>query len=137
MPLKFSLEENKPVEAPLPIGDRGEEPLNFDPRPDLTEDSALWDKLLMHTRAIDGNDPNGLYGALDGIRCCGARLYLDGDTLKIDGSECSAPDGRTYVGLRQQYLIKHADKLRRILREQGQWEIRLASQTPCTERLLR
>jgi len=40
-----------------------------DPRPDLAEDSARWSRLLSMAYDLDGDDPAGLYGALNGLRC--------------------------------------------------------------------
>lgn len=45
-----------------------------DPRPDLTADHDRWLTLLEAAYRHDGQDPHGAYGALSGIRCCGARL---------------------------------------------------------------
>ncbi len=45
-----------------------------DPRPDLAEDTALWAELLAGAYRQDGQDPYGVFGALQGARICGARI---------------------------------------------------------------
>jgi hypothetical protein len=49
-----------------------------DPRPDLAPDTALWGQLLEAAFLLDGDDSAGLFGALHGLRCCGARLARPG-----------------------------------------------------------
>ena len=44
------------------------------PGPDLADDHDRWLALLEAAYRHDGEDPNGVYGALNGVRCCGARL---------------------------------------------------------------
>jgi hypothetical protein len=48
--------------------------LRDDPRPDLAGDSQIWAQILRKAAEIDFDDPYGLFGALYGVRCCGARL---------------------------------------------------------------
>ena len=48
-----------------------------DPRPDLG-DGRLWSALLAAAYALDGDDPAGLFGALHGLRSCGARAGATG-----------------------------------------------------------
>ncbi len=56
-----------------------------DPRPDLAEDSAAWERLLTTAACSEAAycDPCGLYAALNGLRCCGGRLVHDGDRWLI------------------------------------------------------
>ena len=49
-----------------------------DPRPDLAQDTALWEQVLEAAFQLDGDDPAGLFGTLHGLRCCGARLVRPG-----------------------------------------------------------
>ena len=49
-------------------------PFSGDPRPDLESDSRFWHYLLRHAQLEDEDDPRGAFGALHGVRCCGARL---------------------------------------------------------------
>ena len=49
-----------------------------DPRPDLVGDHARWLTLLELAYRRDGADPNGVFGALNGIRCCGAAITSSG-----------------------------------------------------------
>jgi hypothetical protein len=58
----------------------------LNPRPDLAEDADLWRRLLA---AAALSDRPGVYGALHGVRCCGARLVANGAGYRITGP---APD---------------------------------------------
>ena len=87
----------------------------FDPRPDIADDHELWSKLLMNARALYGNDPHGLYGALHGLRCLGACLTLQGDVLRLSGGDI----GAEYPKLRETWLVPHAEQLRRLLKDLG------------------
>jgi len=61
-------------------------PYRWEPRPDLTEDSDLWQQLLSQAFTQDGENLDGAYGVLHGLRCCGARLEwrLDGHLYLTD-----------------------------------------------------
>ena len=86
-----------------------------DPRPDLADDSALWTCLLRLAFQWDGNDPRGLFGALFGVRCQGARLEWDGTKYLIrpgDGWD----DDEAFHCDRDQRLVPHATALVRMLR---------------------
>ena len=54
------------------------EPAWADPRPDLAADHARWLTLLELAHRRDGADPQGVFGALVGIRCCGAAIASSG-----------------------------------------------------------
>lgn len=82
-----------------------------DPRPDLG-DSPLWTRLLPLAYARDGADPNGLFGALHGLRCCGARLIVDDGRLRLTRGEM---DPAEYAADRARYLVPHSDALRALL----------------------
>jgi hypothetical protein len=58
-----------------------------DPRPDLVGDRARWLLVLELAYRRDAADPEGVFGALFGVRCCGAAIeHLDDDwTLKPEG----------------------------------------------------
>lgn len=60
----------------------------LDPRPDLSGDSARWCDLLASARERDGDAMGGLYQALDGLRCLGARLESasDGGARLVPGA---------------------------------------------------
>jgi len=62
---------------------RSPEPLWADPRPDLTGDHGRWIVLLALAWAVDGRNPYGLYGALHGVRCCGAALVTEAQPLDL------------------------------------------------------
>ncbi len=51
----------------------------LEPRPDLKEDSKLW-QLVLRTAAVRSHK---VYGVLHGIRCIGGRLELNAGNLKL------------------------------------------------------
>jgi len=71
-----------------------------DPRPDLEEDSALWERLLRMAYPVDGSSVRGLFWNLHGCRCGGARLVSRDGKLRIDPGEWADE----YPGIRQRYL---------------------------------
>lgn len=96
-----------------------------DPRPDLVDDHSRWWLVLEAAWRIDSQDPYGVYGALNGMRCCGARLELaNPDTWGarpedppptyrlVRGDELSEAE---YADLRQRYLVPHREALTRLL----------------------
>jgi hypothetical protein len=62
---------------------RPPDPLWADPRPDLKGDHGRWTVLLALAWASDGLHPYGVYGALYGVRCCGAALVTDIQPLDL------------------------------------------------------
>jgi len=96
-----------------------------DPRPDLTADHDRWQALLEAAYRHDGQDPHGVYGALSGIRCCGARLELAPPAGKTPQSAGARPGWRLvrgdelteaeYQRLRSIYLVPHTEALTRLL----------------------
>jgi hypothetical protein len=85
-----------------------------DPRADdLPEDSLFWRDLLARADAYDGHDARGLFGALHGMRCLGARLERrpDGGYRLVPGE---IPDG-DYRRLRVEWLLPHRETLVRLL----------------------
>jgi len=94
-----------------------------DPRPDLIGDHARW--LLVPELAYrrDAADPEGVYGALHGARCCGARIeHMDDDwTLKPEGpppcwrlarGEIPADE---WAAMRARWLLPHRAALEEFL----------------------
>ena len=88
-----------------------------DPRPDLAGDSALWRRLLGLAYGCDFHDPRGLFGALHGLRCCGAALAASPGGLRLVPGELP-PD--EYAALRADYLVPHAPALRALLAAAGE-----------------
>lgn len=96
-----------------------------DPRPDLAADRSRWWLLLEAAYRLDGQDPEGLYGALFGLRCCGARLELANPETWGARPEDPPPTYRlvrgeelseaAYAELRQRYLVPHREALTRLL----------------------
>ena len=109
-----------------------------DPRPDLVADHSRWWLVLAAAWRLDGQDPDGVYGALSGLRCCGARLEIAGPanwslqpegpppTWKLTRGEEMTEE--QYQGYRQTYLVPHTAAIRKLLNapEAGQ----LAHQRP-------
>jgi hypothetical protein len=77
-----------------------------DPRPDLTEDTERWVRLLALAWAYDGADADGAYQALLGARCLAARL--ENGTLTPRESE-------GWADHRQRYLLPHKDAIKHLL----------------------
>ncbi len=79
-----------------------------DPRPDLAEDSALWAALLDLAYDIDGDDPAGLCGALNGMRCYGAALVESAGGTRLLAGEMTTAE---YDQMRGEYLLPHRKTL--------------------------
>ena len=103
---------------------RPPEPLWADPRPDLADDHGRWNVLLALAWNIDGPNPCGVYGALQGVRCCGAALVTEAQPLDLtpDGmplrwrltrGEIPEPEWQAY---RARWLWPHKDILIKLLR---------------------
>lgn len=90
----------------------------LDPRPDLAEDHALWEALLLHARAGEGDDPESLYGALDGLRCLGARLAMVNGHARLFRGEIGDNE---YQALRDRWLRPHHERLVWLLGKLDQW----------------
>lgn len=88
----------------------------YDPRCDLEDDTAAWRQLLALASA-DASDPDGLFGALRGLRSLGVRLERLTITWRLVRGDLSEPD---YTAWRDQYLMPHRDTLTRLLRELAQ-----------------
>jgi len=54
-----------------------------DPRPDLTGDCVMWQRLLLLAAPIDGTDPAGLTGLLRYLRAAGASLGRGHDSYPL------------------------------------------------------
>ena len=87
-----------------------------DPRPELAEDDRLWKRLLFAAYVEDGQDSDGLFGALRGLRCHGAALRLGKSTAILGPGEI---DPAKYADWRRQYLVPHGAELRGLLAELG------------------
>ncbi len=72
--------------------------------------------LLARVYGLDGHRPDGLYGALHGLRCLGARLADDGNGVRLIPGDLSAGE---YAVLRQRWLVPDHGALVRLLRELG------------------
>lgn len=97
-----------------------------DPRPDLAGDSPLWGRLLSLAYHDNGDEPEGLFWALHGLRCCGARLTAADGRVRLEAGEL----GPEYAELRGRWLVRHAGGLTRLLGSLQSW---LASE-PAKER---
>lgn len=89
-----------------------------DPRPDLREDSWLWERLLPWSYGADGGQEESLFGALNGFRCGGARLQLDGEGVRFTRGDWPADE---YAELRNRYLMPHAGRINSLLLDLGAW----------------
>lgn len=87
-----------------------------DPRPELTRDTPRWRRLLAVAFLVDGDHPEGLFGALHGLRCLGARLVASGSTEQ--GCRLLPPEGydtRQWQADRQCWLLPHEEILMPLL----------------------
>jgi len=91
-----------------------------DPRPDLEEDSALWDEVLAVAEAIDEepiSSRRSVYALLHGLRCCGARLnWTSRGNLKLDYSAV-AEMWRDERDLRENWLMPLKDGIKAVFVE--------------------
>jgi hypothetical protein len=109
---------SRPDGRPLPA----RPPYLYDPRPDLAADTHAWQALLELAFLLDGEAPDGLFGALHGVRCCGARL-IPADGTRQSGAGYRMAPGDDYLGGarawatdRQRWLVPAADVLTPVLR---------------------
>jgi hypothetical protein len=91
--------------------------LRDDPRPDLVGDSQRWARLLREAAELDFDDPYGLFGALYGVRCCGATLEATGRGWRLVRPE----DMGTWEweDLREEWLMPHRAALTALLTGKG------------------
>lgn len=62
-------------------------PYWYDPRPDLTGDTVSWQVVLELAFALDGEAASGVFGALHGMRCNGARIVQAGSRHRLASGE--------------------------------------------------
>lgn len=86
-----------------------------DPRPDLA-DSALWSDLLRRAYALDGDEPEGLFGALHGLRCCGARLEATATSYRLRPDGDAWEDEKAWEADTARWLEPHRPALVELLR---------------------
>jgi hypothetical protein len=99
VPLADLDEPDKPVAAELPASGAVR-----DPRPDLADDSRTWAQLLTWAHLESGGAPDGAYGAMHGVRCCGARLILEGAKPRLVPGNAYAGD---WAADRERWLLPH------------------------------
>ncbi len=88
--------------------------MTSDPRAgDYPDDSLLWLRLLTAAYDRDGGHPEGLFGALSGIRGLGARLESTPNGTRITAGEIDAAE---YGEIRERWLLPHTDVLVELLR---------------------
>jgi hypothetical protein len=86
--------------------------LTSDPRAgDYPDDALLWVRLLTRAYEIDGANPQGLFGALSGLRALGAGLQVTPNGMRIVAGEI----GTAYREIRETWLLPHADLLKLLL----------------------
>lgn len=93
-----------------------------DPRPDLTGDHARWELALELAYRRDAADPEGVFGALLGARCCGAAIeHLDDDwSLRPEEAACwrlarGEIPAAEWAAIRTRWLLPHRAALAEIL----------------------
>lgn len=86
-----------------------------DPRPDLTDDHVRWLALLELAHRRDAADPYGVFGALVGIRCCGAAITSTGGARpawRLTRGELPAAE---WQAVRTKWLMPHLKVLQELL----------------------
>lgn len=86
-----------------------------DPRPDLIADHLRWLTLLELAYRHDAEDPNGVFGALVGIRCCGAAIVSSGGarpSWRLTRGEMSVAEWQV---IRARWLMPHLSALQELL----------------------
>lgn len=93
-----------------------EEKYPLDPRPDLEEDSRLWNELLSKAASYGSQ----LQGILDGFRCAGTRivrLSSGSYALRPEISETCWESKKRYEEEKQKWLVPYSKELVKMLRE--------------------
>lgn len=88
-----------------------------DPRPELTEDSHRWERLLTMAYALPEEDMDGVYGTLLGFRCLGARIFQINGKYTITHGEI---DAEQYKRDRETYLLPVAGKVAALMARLGE-----------------
>jgi len=86
-----------------------------DPRPDLGRDHARWLTLLELAHRDDAGDPYGVFGALVGIRCCGAAIVSSSGarvSWRLARGEMAAAE---WQAIRTKWLMPHLKVLQALL----------------------
>lgn len=104
------------------------------PETSLFRDSELWGRLLRLAYERDGDDSRGLFMALHGMRCLGARLrWQEGASGRFlalyRGAEMEASE---YAEARQRYLVPHAEAIRELFAQIAAEYARWLAQQPRT-----
>jgi hypothetical protein len=87
-----------------------------DPPADLSDDTSVWVSVLRGAHAIDGNAPEGIFGALLGLRSLGAGLQLAPSGARLVAGQIDAAE---YAEWRQSCLLPHQDMLKLLLCSYG------------------
>lgn len=83
-----------------------------DPRPDLRADSDSWRRLLALAYDLDGDAPQGVFGVLHGLRCCGLQLTVERGRARLAAGEMGEGE---YRALRDEWLVPHEARVRGLL----------------------
>ena len=75
----------------------------------------LWDRLLLMAAGVDGTDPDGLCGALRGLRCCGARLVLGDRGWRVEADQSYWTTPEEWSADTERWLMPHLVSLRELL----------------------
>lgn len=89
----------------------------LDPRPDLADDSARWERLLTMAYQLPEEDMDGVYGTLLGFRCMGARIFTVNGKPTITHGEI---DPEEYKRDRETYLLPVAAKVAALMAKLGE-----------------
>lgn len=90
-------------------------PYHVEPRPDLTEDTKVWQVLLHNALQLDEPERE-VYGLLHGIRCIGGHIEVEkkGRERKIKLTRGEIPENE-WAEIKTNWLSKQVEGLRNIL----------------------
>ncbi|MHB9033140.1 MAG: hypothetical protein ACYC6L_08845 [Anaerolineae bacterium] len=82
-----------------------------DPRPELADDHAIWERLLALAHQVHGaQDPESLFWVLHGLRCLGCELVRESYGWRI-----AAGENADYAFHRQRYLVNRKEQVLALL----------------------
>ena len=111
-------DDEKPPREALPLIEKLKErkpeiiKLLEDPRPDLQEDSHLWQEVLLKAKQIDSD----IHGSLHGFRGVGCTLEVKGDSLQMIPSDYWRSEA-SYREDKMEFLMPHKENIKQIFKE--------------------
>jgi len=88
----------------------------YDPRPDLEDDTELWQLVLKEAKKVGSQ----LYGNLHGYRCSGANLKRKGNNLKLITKHLIGNEWKNkqeWLKDREEYLLPYKEEITEIFQK--------------------